>query len=246
MKKKYRWWLLVGLLLLLVLSFRDKAGVGEEATGKRVLDKTVSAYLISDHLPYNPNPHAAFDLENLEEIYMSGGSFWALEAYMTRVFGVYDVSLGYGLKRGGNQERVETVKIIYDPYLTNLDTLVAYYMAAMNKVSKDIADQAFYRMGIYSSDNDVISHLARVLYKDQMVYDKDISLGIIDAYTLAPRAQQDYLDKHKGQEVAYDMTGLETDRRVYVKPSLEVLARQLEPVQYEVTQEMGQPLLGHL
>ena len=60
--------------------------------------------------------------QNIREIYLAGGCFWGMEAYMERIHGVKDAISGYA---NGNTEKTsyqmigvtdhaETVKVTYD------------------------------------------------------------------------------------------------------------------------------------
>ncbi|PIE77080.1 MAG: peptide-methionine (S)-S-oxide reductase, partial [Clostridiales bacterium] len=119
----------------------------------------------NEHLPYNPNKAVTFDKDNLRDIYLAGGCFWGLEAYMTRVYGVYDAVSGYanGTTENPSYEdlvyrnsgHAETVKVTYDPSLVDLDILLRYYLrvvdpVSVNKQGNDVGVQ--YRTGIYYTD----------------------------------------------------------------------------------------------
>ena len=90
--------------------------------------------LVQPQFPENPNANIMFVEANLKEIWLAGGCFWGLEAYMDRVPGVADVVSGYA---NGNTENpsyedvvykstghVETVRVKYDPNMISLDELL--------------------------------------------------------------------------------------------------------------------------
>ena len=62
--------------------------------------------------PANPNTNINFDKSKLKEIWLAGGCFWGVEAYMSRIYGVYDVTSGYanGNKDNPTYEEVCTWK----------------------------------------------------------------------------------------------------------------------------------------
>lgn len=172
--------------------------------------KNVSAMLSTSQLPDNPNNNLDFNTENLKEIYLAGGCFWGVEAYMTRVYGVYDVTSGYanGDTENPSYEDVvyydsghaETVHILYDPDYVNLETLLAYYLkvvnpTALNKQGNDEGIQ--YRTGIYYTDRADLKVIERVLEEEQMAYDEPIVIEVeaLEAYYLAEDYHQDYLEK---------------------------------------------------
>ncbi len=66
-------------------------------------------------------------------IYLAGGCFWGLEAYMERIYGVIDASSGYanGKTSSTNYEKLhesdhaESVKVVYDPKKNQFGQVVA-------------------------------------------------------------------------------------------------------------------------
>jgi len=131
----------------------------------KVMDPSVSAALMSDHLPSNPNNQLEFNTDNLKDIYLAGGCFWGLEAYLTRISGVYDATVGYANGQTENPSyedliyrdsgHAETVHLRYDPNLVSLETIISYYFkvidpTSLNKQGNDRGTQ--YRTGIYFTD----------------------------------------------------------------------------------------------
>ena len=53
-------------------------------------------------LPDNPNNAVDYSKVSLKEIYLAGGCFWGVEAYMARIYGVYNVESGYANGRTEN------------------------------------------------------------------------------------------------------------------------------------------------
>ena len=93
-------------------------------------------------------------------IYLAGGCFWGLEAYMERIQGVIDAVSGYANGKGDTTnyqllhatDHAETVKVTYDPNKISLDKLLQYYFrvidpTSINKQGNDRGRQ--YRTGIY-------------------------------------------------------------------------------------------------
>ncbi len=143
-------------------------------------------------------------------IYLAGGCFWGLEAYMERVDGVVDAISGYanGNSASPSYEQViagsghaETVKVIYDIDKTNLATLLAYYVrvidpTSLNKQGNDRGAQ--YRTGIYYTDaNDkpiidkTLADLAKK-YPQKIVVENKPLANFYDAENY----HQDYLSKN--------------------------------------------------
>ena len=102
---------------------------------------------------------------NTRTIYLAGGCFWGIEAYMERVNGVVDAVSGYanGDTASPSYEQVirgsghaETVKVTYDVDKTDLDTILKYYFrvidpTSLNKQGNDRGVQ--YRSGVYYTDS---------------------------------------------------------------------------------------------
>ena len=72
-------------------------------------------------------------------IYLAGGCFWGLEAYMERIQGVTDSVSGYANGKGDTTnyqllhatDHAETVKVTYDPNKISLDKLLQYYFRCL-------------------------------------------------------------------------------------------------------------------
>jgi len=208
----------------------------------------------NDKLPDNPNNYATFDADNLEEIYLAGGCFWGLEAYLSRVYGVYDVTSGYanGQTENPSYEDViyrstghaETVHVTYDPSLLDLETLMAYYLkvidpTSLNKQGNDRGTQ--YRTGVYYVNEDHEPIIQALLDREQDLYDDPIlvELQALDGYYLAEDYHQDYLEKNPNGYCHIDLREVEEDLSIYLRPSDEEIKQMLTPLQYHVTQEDG-------
>lgn len=147
---------------------------------------------------------------NTRSIYLAGGCFWGVEAYMERVDGVVDAVSGYanGDTANPSYEQVirgsghaETVKVTYDADKIDLDTVLKYYFrvvdpTSLNKQGNDRGIQ--YRSGIYYTDKEdkavVDAALKRVQsqYKQKVVVENEA----LDNFYLAEAYHQDYLAKN--------------------------------------------------
>ncbi len=205
-------------------------------------------------LPANPNLNVTYNQADLHSIYLAGGCFWGLEAYMTRVYGVYDVTSGYanGSFRNPTYEdlvyknsgHAETVHVQYDPAKVSLSQLLTYYFKvvdpiSMNKQGNDRGVQ--YRSGIYYSDPADLLTINASIVTEQKKYTEKIVVEVLplSGYDLAEEYHQDYLEKNP---TGYCHIDLNTVREVvinvsdYPKPSDEVLKKTLTDAQYRVTQ----------
>jgi peptide methionine sulfoxide reductase msrA/msrB len=208
-------------------------------------------------LPENPNLQLVFDETELEEIYLAGGCFWGLEAYMARVYGVYDVTSGYA---NGNTEfpkyedliynnsgHAETVHVRYDPNRVDIETLLAYYLkvvdpTSLNKQGNDRGTQ--YRTGIYYTNTQVLPVIQKVLEEAQGQYDKPIVIEVepLDHYYLAEDYHQDYLEKNPNGYCHIDISLVEepiVELEDYKMPEDEDIKSMLTEEQYQVTQKGG-------
>lgn len=205
-------------------------------------------------LPPNPNLDLVFDKDELKEIYLAGGCFWGLEAYLSRVYGVYDAVSGYANGKTENPKyedlvyydsgHAETVHVLYDPQYVDLKTLLTYYFRVinptlLNRQGNDRGEQ--YRTGIYftnSSDKMVIDSMIKeeqVKYSDKIV----VEVEPLDGFYEAEEYHQDYLEKNPDGYCHIDLREVEKvtiDKDKYPKPSDEALRQILTPIQYEVTQ----------
>ena len=149
---------------------------------------------------------------NTRSIYLAGGCFWGLEAYLERVDGVVDAESGYanGSDKIANPSyeqviagsgHAETVKVTYDADKIDLETLLKYYFrvidpTSLNKQGNDRGAQ--YRTGIYytdSADKAVIDQVITAVqgkYKQPIVVEEQP----LKNFTLAETYHQDYLAKN--------------------------------------------------
>jgi peptide methionine sulfoxide reductase msrA/msrB len=209
-------------------------------------------------LPDNPNLYLDFDTENLRDIYLAGGCCWGVEAYMARIYGVYDVTSGYANGDYDNPSyyeviegsgHAETVHVRYDPQYTDLETLLDLFFevvdpTSVNKQGNDVGES--YRSGVYYTNEEDLPIIEEAIAELGTIYSSPIVVEVepLDGYFLAEEYHQDYLEKNpdgychiefdsiEEQEVP-DMSG------EYTKPSDDVLKEILTPLQYKVTQKDG-------
>lgn len=246
--KKY---FLPGLLLLLL------AGCSSEA----VTDSTTASSATESRFPDNPNEGLEFDTENLEDIWFAGGCFWGVEAYMARIYGVYDVTSGYagGTIENPTYEEVltgdtgyaETVHLRYDPERVSLEELLDRYFliidpTLVDQQGNDRGNQ--YRTAIFYDDPSAVSTIEKEITDEQQKYEKPIVTEVepLTNYYLAENYHQDYLEKNPDGYCHVDFTSLEdqevpqlVDPADYPKPDEDKIREMLTDEQYRVTQEDG-------
>jgi len=151
--------------------------------------------------------------ENLHTIYLAGGCFWGIEAYMKELPGVYDTDVGYA---NGNTENptyeqvcynntghAETVKVVYDPMRISTEQLLDGFFkvvdpTSVNKQGNDRGSQ--YRSGIYYVDEADKDIAEAAVEKQKEKYKAPIATEILPLsnFYMAEDYHQDYLDKNPG------------------------------------------------
>ena len=248
----------VGLILVIGnrYLYNKKVEVPKEdmSTQEMTKNMNISSVLDTKRLPDNPNVGVMFDETSLEDLYLAGGCFWGVEAYMTRVYGVYDVTSGYanGSTENpsyedliyNNSGHAETVHVRYDPSLVSIEELLAYYFkvvdpTSLNQQGNDRGVQ--YRTGIYYTDETEKSIILEEVNKEQMMYEDKIVVEVLplEHYYLAEEYHQDYLDKNPNGYCHIDLNLVTEGISEYTKPSDAEIKEMLTKLQYKVTQNAG-------
>ncbi len=256
-----RLWLLpFGLLVLslLGLAFRMTGFGMATVTGK---DGGPSCRTDAPHLPPNPNREIDYDGSTLRDIYLAGGCFWGVDAYMSRVYGVAEVVAGYANGRTENPTyedviyrntgHAETVRVRYDPERINLRGVLENFMeiidpTAVNRQGNDVGTQ--YRTGIYYTDERDLPVIREVLEEVKAEYKKPLAVEVepLDGFYRAEEYHQNYLEKNPGGYCHVDMSQLEQptetgvdslDPSGYSRPDDATLRETLTDMQYAVTQQ---------
>jgi peptide methionine sulfoxide reductase msrA/msrB len=229
--------------------------VNVDENASEVSDDGMNIDTRKELLPYNPNRDLMFDEDNLKEIYLAGGCFWGVEAYMLRVYGVFDVTSGYANGTTANPSyedliynnsgHAETVQVRYDPNHTDLTTILEYYFriidpTSMNRQGNDVGVQ--YRTGIYYTDESDKGYVEAFIAKAQERFDEAIVVEVepLIHYYLAEDYHQDYLEKNPTGYCHINLSGVNDvviPEHLYPKPSDEMLRENLSQAQYEVTQK---------
>ena len=168
-------------------------------------------------LPPNPNKDLTFDTNHLKEIYLAGGCFWGVDAYLARVPGVYSTESGYanGHAAGpvsykevctGTTGHTEAVYLTYDPTKVTLDKVLDEFFSVidpttLNRQANDIGTQ--YRTGIYTTAKNTAEEIEVIQNKIKMVqtkYDKPVVTEVLPLVNYCPAEDyhQDYLEKNPG------------------------------------------------
>lgn len=203
----------------------------------------------------NPNKNIDYSKSNLKKIYLAGGCFWGIEAYMERIYGVADAINGYANGKTQNPKyedllyrnsgHAETVEVTYDPAKVSLEKLLYDYLkvvdpTSMNKQGNDRGTQ--YRTGVYYTDEKEKKVIQSVLEKEQQKYTDKIVVEVLplENFAKAEEYHQNYLEKNPNGYCHIDLSlaseGI-IDPKKYLKPSDEELKKKLTDVQYRVTQK---------
>lgn len=189
-------------------------------------------------------------------IYLAGGCFWGLEAYMQKLTGVLDAVSGYanGNKENPSYEEVcsgktgfaETVRVVYDASVIDLHTLLRYYMrvidpTSINKQGNDVGSQ--YRTGIYYTQESECVVIHSVIEMIRPNYQKPIVIEVMPLQNFyeAEEYHQDYLEKNPHGYCHIDLSVADEpmipSQRKYQRPSEEEIRSKLTSMQYQVTQK---------
>lgn len=147
------------------------------------------------------------------EIYLAGGCFWGTEHFLKQIRGVEKTEVGYANSLVANptyQEvctgttgAAETVKVVYNPQVVELDLLLNLYFhtidpTSVNRQGEDCGLQ--YRTGIYYTDEADLPVIQAAIKELAKGYEKPIvieQLPLVNFYA-AEEYHQDYLDKNAG------------------------------------------------
>ena len=144
-------------------------------------------------------------------IYLAGGCFWGVEAFISRLKGVNQTEVGYANGRdlaptyekvcSGKTGHAETVKVTYNPEIISLDKILENFYRIIDPFSKnrqgnDIGTQ--YRTGIYWQEEEQKEIVLSFLKAKQKETQKRI---VIEAYPIscfypAEAYHQKYLEKN--------------------------------------------------
>src|SRR5699024_8817635 len=153
------------------------------------------------------------DPETTRTIYLAGGCFWGLEAFLERLPGVRATTAGYA---NGSTDRpsyedvcwkgtghAETVAVAYDPRVLPTATLLEAFCEAIdptseNRQGNDVGTQ--YRTGIYWVDEADRAVATAALLREQARHAKPLAVEAkpLDGFWPAEEFHQDYLAKNPG------------------------------------------------
>ena len=147
----------------------------------------------------------------LKEIYLAGGCFWGLEAYLKRLPGVVQTQTGYANGRTESPTyqdvchrhtgHAETVKTVYQPEILSLALLLKAFFRVIDPTSEnrqgwDIGEQ--YRTGIYYLEEEDLPVIWQAVQQQQKKYEESIVTQVerLENFYLAEDYHQNYLEKY--------------------------------------------------
>lgn len=147
----------------------------------------------------------------LREIYLAGGCFWGLEAYLKKLPGVKKTQVGYANGRTEHPSyqdvchrhtgHAETVKVTYQPEVLSLEVLLKAFFRVVDPTSEnrqgwDIGTQ--YRSGIYYVDEEELSVIWQAIEAQKKRYTELIVTEVkpLQNFYAAEEYHQEYLEKN--------------------------------------------------
>ena len=205
----------------------------------------------------NPNHYVDYEGKELRDIWLAGGCFWGVEAYMSRVYGVAEVTSGYAngntsqptYQEIGRTGHAETVHVRYDPERVSLEELLFHFFRIIdptieNRQGNDIGTQ--YRTGIFFENQEDRLIIDDFVREEQQKYPLKIvtEVELLQGFYLAESYHQNYLEKNPGGYCHIQLNDIldippVIDPNRYSQPEDKELAAYLHPLVFEVTRLDG-------
>ena len=149
--------------------------------------------------------------EKQQVIYLAGGCFWGVEAFISRLKGVNHTEVGYANGRdlaptyekvcSGKTGHAETVKATYNPKIITLESILENFFRIIDPYSRnrqgaDVGTQ--YRTGIYWQEDSQMKAVLRFLSTKQKLSARRIVVEAhaISSFYPAEEYHQKYLEKN--------------------------------------------------
>ena len=249
---RYKILAVVTIVVIFLIPWLVSKNILGKATSKVSTENNLSAKTFN-----NPNKNLKFDKSKLKDIWVAGGCFWGIEAYMEKIPGVYDVTVGYAnsnkenpsykLVCTGTTGAAEATHVQYDPEKINLENLLIAFFKVVdptvkNRQGNDTGTQ--YRTGIYykdAMDRQIIDKVINI-QKDKFKTTIYTEVEPLKNYYLAEDYHQDYLQKNPNGYCHIDFSQLNDiepiiDSKNYPRPTDKELKNKLTDIQYKVAVE---------
>ena len=200
----------------------------------------------------NLNKKISYKKENLRTIYLAGGCFWGVEAYISRLLGVAKTTVGYA---NGNTENptydevclentnhVECVKEDYDNNILPLKKLLEEFFKiinplTINKQGNDVGVQ--YRTGIYYRNETDNTLIIIFINRKEGEYSQKIVTEVLPLNNFYPaeKYHQKYLEKNPTGYCHIDLTQLPNQKKQLEELLIKEDIMNLTPIEFDVTQK---------
>ncbi|MDR2896391.1 MAG: peptide-methionine (S)-S-oxide reductase MsrA [Propionibacteriaceae bacterium] len=185
----------------------------------------------------------------MAQIYLAGGCFWGLEAYLAAIPGVTGTRVGYAggvladptyaAVSTGTTGHAETVEVSYDPAVIRLDDLLFLFFAVIdptqvNRQGADVGSQ--YRSAIYYVDPDDEPVIRGLIDEVAARWSAPLATQVepLTSFYPAEDYHQRYLDKNPG---GYCHIPASSIAAVVKKAGLIRQIRALDRQAYAITQD---------
>lgn len=155
--------------------------------------------------------HALKDIPDLHTLYLAGGCFWGLEAFLVRLPGVRKTQVGYANGTTENPRyrdvcarntgHVEAVAVTFDRHILPTSVLLDAFFevvdpTSLNRQGNDCGTQ--YRSGIYWQDEADVAVIEAALEQQQKLQSDPIVTEVesLNGFCAAEDYHQDYLAKN--------------------------------------------------
>lgn len=163
--------------------------------------------------PSGSDQDRALETEDLHTMYLAGGCFWGLEAFLDRLPGVRETTVGYA---NGSTEsptyhdvcnresgHAETVAVTYDRRILPTSVLLDAFFEVVDPTSRNRQGNDWgtqYRSGIYWTDESDIPLIEASILQQQTRFSQPIVTDVepLDGFFPAEGYHQDYLEKNPG------------------------------------------------
>ncbi|WP_196594117.1 peptide-methionine (S)-S-oxide reductase MsrA [Pectinatus sottacetonis] len=148
---------------------------------------------------------------NAAEIYLAGGCFWGLQAYIDKLSGIICTTVGYANGNTVNPTyqdvcsnstgHTETVYVKYDQSVIQLETILKYFFKAIDPTAIDHQGNDFgtqYKTGIYYKTDCDKKIINKIVSDEQKKYTTPIATVVepLICYYPAEEYHQKYLKKN--------------------------------------------------
>lgn len=164
--------------------------------------------------------------EKLQVIYLAGGCFWGVEAFISRLKGVNQTEVGYANGRDlsptyekvctGKTGHAETVKVTYNPKIISLEEILESFYGIIdpfsrNRQGNDIGTQ--YRTGIYWQEECQRDIVLNFLKRKQKDASKRIAVEThaINNFYPAEAYHQKYLERNPQGYCHVDLNSIDDE-----------------------------------